>query len=43
MFAVLFGGHQLAEECPKEVAREYLNFFGEMTGKGEEANWNGRN
>lgn len=28
---VLPGGHQLAEECPKEVAREYLNFFGEMT------------
>lgn len=28
---VLSGGHQLAEECPKEVAREYLNFFSEMT------------
>lgn len=22
-------GHQLAEECPKELAREYLGFFGE--------------
>ncbi|MEH2467154.1 hypothetical protein [Nostoc sp.] len=29
---VLPGGHQLAEECPQEVAREYFNFFGEMTG-----------
>lgn len=31
---VLPWGHQLAEECPNELAQEYLNFFGATTHNG---------